>query len=200
MSKLFTVLLVLFLCILFGLSGLVFFIHTKNQSSLSLPFLPNNQPSPTPIIEPLFSLTLSPGSPTIQRTQPVRVQVILEAEKQNTEQPSVVQLEIAFDPNALLNPTIEPGKYFPSQTVVLTTINQHSGRISYALSGVTESTQMPGTIATLVFIPNPAFAGKETSIYFLPKSMIRGTITDTNLLMATYGTKLFFATGSAISN
>ena len=151
--------------------------------------------SPTP--QPFFSLTLSPDNPTLIANQINTLKVILETQKPQNQQPQTVQFEIAYDPNALHQIKLLPGTYFGAPKLLLSSINEKTGRISYALSGT--ATMLSGIAATITFVPNPAFSGKETSVYFLPKSMIRG-IAEENLLNATYGTKLFVATPSALGN
>ena len=195
MKKFFIPFFLLFFFLSAGLGLLVFSIYTNNQTTLPLMFVTKKTLSPTP--QPLFSLTLSPDNPTLIANQINTLKVILETQKPQNQQPQTVQFEIAYDPNALHQIKLLPGTYFGAPKLLLSSINEKTGRISYALSGT--ATMLSGIAATITFVPNPAFSGKETSVYFLPKSMIRG-IAEENLLNATYGTKLFVATPSALGN
>ena len=195
MKKFFIPFFLLFFFLSAGLGLLVFSIYTNNQTTLPLMFVTKKTLSPTP--QPFFSLTLSPDNPTLIANQINTLKVILETQKPQNQQPQTVQFEIAYDPNALHQIKLLPGTYFGAPKLLLSSINEKTGRISYALSGT--ATMLSGIAATITFVPNPAFSGKETSVYFLPKSMIRG-IAEENLLNATYGTKLFVATPSALGN
>lgn len=153
---------------------------------------------PTPTITTLHALTLSPRNQTVQPGQINTVDVILETQNSGDSPPRLVQMEIAYDPSALLDVAIVPGDFFNNPTVSLKTINSNTGRISYALErSATETTQSTSNVAArLTFIPNPLFTESETALSFLGKTIIRGT-TDFDILTTTYGTKLFFATPSA---
>ena len=142
-----------------------------------------------------MSLTLFPDASSVHKQQPNRINILLDVD-QSDEQPRIIQIELAYDPHALSDIVLTPGPYFSSPTVLFSEINQNTGRISYALSGNPDPRAAQKTVATITFIPNETFQGSETTIRFLPKSMIRGT-SETNLLTTTYGTKLYFATASA---
>ncbi|HSA84164.1 MAG TPA: hypothetical protein VLF20_04740 [Patescibacteria group bacterium] len=196
MSKLLYAFLIFFVFLLTGLGILVYAIYSHNQTSSPLELLIAVPATPTPTDNTSYSLTLSSVSPAILPNQTNTIAVLIEKQETNANPPDTIQIEIAYDPNALLSIDIKPGTYFTTATERMNLINYQQGRISYAISGTALPEGSTGTVAFISFIPNPAFQGKETSLYFLPKSMIRGK-TDTNLLKATYGTKLFFATQSA---
>lgn len=153
---------------------------------------------PTPTITTLHSLTLAPHHQTIQPDKINIIDIILETQNNTINKPRLLQMEIAYDPNALLDIDIVPGDFFNNPIVSLKTINSNTGRISYAIErSATGTTQhASGVAARLTFTPNPLFTGSETALSFLGKTIIRGT-TDDDMLTATYGTKLFFATASA---
>ena len=116
---------------------------------------------------------------------------------QNTGyKPKIIQMEISYDPTALNDVAIEPGDFFTDPSVALDIIDIKTGRISYALQTSKENQKTTGVVARLSFTPNPTFSGIQTSLSFLGKTMIRG-IANKNILTATYGTKLIFASGSA---
>lgn len=197
MTKLIRIILVGFFFLIVGLEIALYIIYTKNETSQGFQFPLLQQPTATPTPSPSLSLTLIATSSAVTENQTYTLHVITETHTNNKEKPTIIQLEIAYDPNALSQVSITPGTYFDAPQVLLNNINTHTGRISYALSG--KEINETGSIATISVTKNPAFPDVETSLSFLPKSMIKG-ITDTNLLMATYGTKLYFASGSALLN
>jgi hypothetical protein len=195
MSKLFIVLLLFFFLLLVGLGYTA--VTLNKNTAFKIPF----QNSPTPTITTIHSLTLSPENSAAIPGQINTVNIILDTQNSSTSKPQLIQMEISYDPNALLDVDITPGDFFTHPTVSLKTINTHTGRISYALQSqateVTTQTDMLKTrVAKITFIPNPAFSKGETPLSFLGKTKIRDKANDT-LITATYGTLLFFASGSA---
>lgn len=165
-----------------------------NNNSFQTTFYQN----PTPTVTALYSLTLSPENITVLKGQTNTINILLESQNNTVTQPKLIQVEIAYDPKALSDVVITPGDFFTNPTIPLEKINTHSGRISYVLEATNQKTTtiLKKHVARLTFVPNPAFLGQETSITFMGKTMLRGT-TDTDIHMATYGTKLFFASSSA---
>lgn len=178
------------------LVGLSIVVVLLNQNTPSLKAALRT--TPTPEVKILHSLTLSPHNQIIQQDQINTVDIILETQKDTNTQPRLLQMEIAYDPTALFDVEVTPGDFFANPTVSLKTINTNTGRISYALEKTEADTtqKTTGIAARLTFLPNPSFVGRETSLYFLGKTIIHGT-TEGDILTTTYGTKLFFATASA---
>lgn len=196
MSKVIIIILIISSLFLAGLS-ITAILLTQNSS----PFRIALRTTPTPTITSLHSLTLSPSFAIVRQGQINTIDVIIETQTNTTNRPRLVQMEIAYNPNALFDVEISPGDFFTHPTVILKTVNTNTGRISYALerSANEANEKTTGVAAKITFIPNPAFAGIETPLSFLGKTIIRGT-TDTDILTATYGTRLFFATASATPN
>ena len=87
---------------------------------------------------------------------------------------NAVQLELAYDPQALTNVTVSQGDFFRQPTTLLNSIDTVDGRISYA---TTEQLDLPakmgtGTVAIISFDIAKDFTGKMTTISFLPKSAV----------------------------
>ncbi len=109
---------------------------------------------------------------------------------------NAVQLELAYDPKALVNVDIKPGDFFTSPVVLLKNIDVVQGRISYALaiSAGANGKQGTGTIATLSF---NALSKAPTVIMFLPKTQVAAEGVQTSVLKSTIDTTIFKGTSSA---
>ncbi len=194
MSKILIALLLFFFLLLGGLGYIA--ITLKENAAFKIPF----QSNPSPTITTIHSLTLSPENSDVIQGQTNTIDIIFETQNSNYSKPQVIQMEISYDPTALLDVDIVPGDFFTNPTEALKTINTHTGRISYALesdpSSPTSTYMLKNRVATISFTPNPTFTKNETALSFLGKTKIRDKAQD-NIIMATYGTLLFFATGSA---
>ena len=87
---------------------------------------------------------------------------------------NAVQLELAYDPQALTNVTVAPGDFFTQPNTLLNSLDTVDGRISYA---TTEQINLPaksgiGTVAIISFDIAQGFTGKKTTISFLPKTAV----------------------------
>jgi len=184
------------LVIIFFLAAITFLVLQKTYFKT-----PKQDPfsffasSPTPNYE--STLSLEPSFLTALYGEKSTVSVVLDNNKTLASGGTkLVQLEIAFDPDVLGNIQVLPGDIFTNPVVVLNSVNESIGRISYALS-VSDAFagNTKGTIAKISFIPRMNALKNETSLYFLPKTMIK--IDDqTNTLQAAYGTKIIFTKGT----
>jgi hypothetical protein len=195
MSKLLIVLLLFFFLLLAGLGYTA--ITLKENTVFKIPF--QNDPSPT--ITTIHSLTLSPENSNVIQGQLNTINILFDTQNSNYSKPQLIQMEISYDPDALFDVDINPGNFFVNPSVALKTINTHTGRISYALHSqtnemTTQTDVVENQIAKITFIPNPAFSKRETALSFLGKTKILNQTKD-NIITATYGTLLFFATASA---
>jgi hypothetical protein len=198
MSKLFIILLLFFLLLLGGLGYTVISLK-ENNSSFKIPF----QNSPTPTITTIYSLTLTPEKSTVVPGQTNTIYIMLDVQNSSPSKPQLIQMEISYNPTALFDVEITPGDFFVRPTESLKIINTNTGRISYALEAtatepLTQTDILKNHIAKITFTPNPAFSKQETALSFLGKTKIRDK-TKEHILTATYGTLLFFASGSAIT-
>lgn len=200
MSKVITIILIVTSLFVVGLSIIAVLLNKNNQ-----PVSVSRSLQPTPSITAINTLALVPQSLTVLKDQTNTIDVVFESSTR-TILPRVIQMEIAYDPNALFDVTITPGSFFTKPTESLKVINTNTGRISYALEAsvpstpTTDNTQITkGTVARITFTPNPAFANLETSLSFLGKTKIQGE-TESKIMTATYGIKLLFATPSATQN
>jgi hypothetical protein len=87
------------------------------------------------------------------------------------EYPTSIQLELSYNPSALADMEIQPGKFLPNPQILLNQINPATGRISYALTLPTgqKPINKSGTVAILSFTP---LTNLPTKISFLPKTTV----------------------------
>ncbi len=184
MSKKQGILLVAFplLIVLFGILLFSFTKRPVKQHSFA-ELLPSTKTKP----KSLASLTLLPNPLIASPGAAPIITVVIDA--QNIDKaPSLIQLEIGYDPTVLLEPEIKPGDFFTNPRVVLATINQNTGRISYALESDKASKQT-GTVAVLTFFLNPYAVAKQTQLTFLAKTAIKDA-DGVSLLGQTHGTTI----------
>ena len=130
-------------------------------------------PTPNPLsVNAHTVLTLAPASAS-QSSQLTQYTL---AVTMNTGENVVnsVQLELAYDPQALTNVTVAPGNFFQQPNTLVSNINTTDGRISYATA---EQIDLPGrqgtgVVALISFNIAKDFTNQSTQITFLPKTAI----------------------------
>lgn len=130
-------------------------------------------PTPTPMsVNAHTTLSIGPASAS-QSSQLAQYTV---AVTMNTGDNTVnsVQLELAYDPQALTNVTVTPGNFFQQPSPLVNSINTADGRISYAPA---EQIDLPGkkgtgVVALISFNIAPTFTNPTTTISFLPKTAV----------------------------
>ena len=145
-------------------------------------------PSPTPTVSS-FPMTLSifPNVINIQSGSQGSADIILDTQG---IRPSLVQLEIAYDPLILTGLNITPGDLTQNNQVTLNNINYQTGRISYAIQFSEQKLPTTkGSIARLNFLARTDTLSTKSSIYFLPKTAIQ-VIGGANGLSAAYGSTI----------
>lgn len=118
-------------------------------------------------------LFLSPELQSVAAGQQSLVDVNLETENAT---PTILQFEIAYNPNVLTPTAILPGKYFDQPVVLLDKINPRNGRISYALKCADTSTvcgnKATKQVAQIVFIANALEGRQPTTLKIMPKTIL----------------------------
>ncbi len=103
---------------------------------------------------------------------------------------TAVQLELQYDPKMITGVTIVPGTFISNATPLVNTIDQTTGRITYALAISPSGTGVTGKgrVVSLRFqslIPN----GSSTTVSLLPSTLVTAQgIGDSVLLKATSAT------------
>jgi hypothetical protein len=94
------------------------------------------------------------------------------------------QLELLYDPNAIINVDIIPSEKTQDWAQLFRNIDEGNGIISYSL-GVNlgqKGIGGPVEIANIIFSKNPEFTEDETTIKFLPKSLAAAEGEDKSVL------------------
>jgi hypothetical protein len=194
MSKKFIFLLTLFLIIMLACGASIFIINNPSllmQNQTVKNFFNQNATDQTQVTT---NLSLGPLNTQAVPGKTQTISITLTSSANAKDTPRLVQLEIGYDPMILTNVSLKPGSYFSNPTVLLSNIDTHTGRISYAIEeNTTNSTIQPsGTVAFLEFTPLAGFT--QTTIALLPKTMVRAK-TETNILTTKTGTTLQFTNG-----
>ncbi|OGH13220.1 MAG: hypothetical protein A2687_05385 [Candidatus Levybacteria bacterium RIFCSPHIGHO2_01_FULL_38_26] len=123
---------------------------------------------------------------------------------------TVVQLEIAFDPNILSDIHIEPSGFFDRPIIILDQIDYNQGRISYALGAEPPESENDlyrtsanpdsrvgkkgqATLATLSFNLNASVSAElQSSVTFLPKTFVMAEGVQASALKSTNSAELIF--------
>jgi hypothetical protein len=166
----------LFVILILFVGLLLFVLFGMKQNSIIKSFM---QPSDTPIPYQDTTLTLSTNATSFSPGQTVTAAVLIH----NTNpEPSLAQLEIAYDPLTITVESVSPGNFFRNPTIALQNIDPVAGRISYALrcpasqqtvshtSCVDETSE---TLATITFSINRYTIQNTATISFLPKTVVR---------------------------
>lgn len=186
MSKHTLILLILCLFLLTAYFAVKYFSISSPHHQFSL-----YNPKPTPVIESV--IYFSPDQVTVHSGQKGSVDIIIDT-KGNI--PDLVQLEIAYDPSLFQNIDITPGDFYSDPSVPLKLINPNNGRISYVLEASDKNIEKnKGVLAAITFTPVSSPVKNETSLYFLPKTMVR-IQNSLNTLKVAYGTKIQFIPGN----
>lgn len=144
--------------------------------ALKTPTYQNQQvagPTPTPLsVNAHTQLTLQPASATESSQVAQHTLAVVMATGNNKV--NSIQIELAYDPQALTNVAIKPGSFFTQPTALINNVNTTDGRISYALAEqmTLSGKSGQGTVALVTFNVSPTFTGKSTTISFLPKTAV----------------------------
>ncbi|HYK08216.1 MAG TPA: cohesin domain-containing protein [Candidatus Eisenbacteria bacterium] len=134
---------------------------------------PAASPTPTPLsVNAHTMLSLAPTSAS--ESSSLTKYTLAVGMDTNGDLVNSVQLELAYDPQALTGVVVTPGKFFQQPSALVNSVNTTDGRISYAL---VEQMDLPskkgtGTVAYISFNVSPTFTGKTTPITFLPKTAV----------------------------
>jgi hypothetical protein len=158
-------------------------IYSSNPVLTSIPKI-----FPTEAIVSENVLSINPNPLTASAGKPATIQVMIDSKG---TKPNLIQIELAYDPSVLSAVTIIPGTFFQNPEVRLNKINERNGRISYAIApGALQDKQNTSNIvATIAVTPRTTARKRETTLYFLPKTVVR-TEHEENTLKVAYGTKI----------
>jgi hypothetical protein len=183
MSKTSIFLICIFIIVLAALLA----VNTLYSPQPVLKSIPAMFPTKTPV-DSENTLMITPTTLTIPSGKPTSLQVTIDSKG---ELPSVIQMELAYDPGVLASVKIAPGTFFTTPQVLLNNINANNGRISYAIApGADQTTPTASNLlATITVIPRVTAYTQVTTLSFLPKTIVK-TKTSPNTLKIAYGTKI----------
>lgn len=188
---------ILFL-LLFIVLGVFLIIHYSPARAV-LPAINSslNKNAASPAAQTATALTLR-AKPAYGET--VQVEVVLNTV---TTTPSIAQLELGYDPNALTLYQVLPGSYFNQPKVLLNSTIPRTGRMSYAVSCSDKktcvNTNSDAVLAIITFTINPYAQKKATEVKILPKTLLRDG-NDQEILLQTQGTNVFLPADAPLAS
>ncbi len=170
--------LMLFFLLFGALTLLVAIILHPLQLTADLPtairiFIPNNVPRSDLYLSPAAVIPAASGSGEVS---------VVADTKSNTI--GTVQLEIGYDPGKITVTSVTPGNFLGDQTVLLSEINNDSGRISYAATTKNGEKSGKGILTTINFWVHYPVLSRTTAFRFYPKTGLMH-IGETGSLIAT---------------
>lgn len=181
--------------ILILITAVLLFIAFKPKTSSPnevTTIAPTQATAPVPKKVGSTTLNLMPN-PLQMTTSSASLDAVINA---GTDKITAVQLEIAYDPKALTVVSITPGSFFSNPFVLLNSIDNNNGRISYALGiNVSDSSKAgTGVVATIVVKANNTATVSETDVTFLPKSLVTAEKVSDSVLINSQGAKIILPT------
>ena len=172
-------------------AGLVFLALSTLQPQLPLT---NGSLSPTPIPYAHTMLTMTPNPALSTAGTNTQIAVMINS---NGDKVSAAQLELAFDPTALIVVDIAPATtnpFFARTTQLLKVIDQRNGKVSYAVAlGASEKTKAgSGTLAIITVRLSPT--AKTATLNFLPSTLVTATGVNPSVLVKATGTTITLST------
>lgn len=99
---------------------------------------------------------------------------------------TAVQLELQYDPEVLTNVSVTSNSFFKNPTVLLNEIDTKTGRITYAFGvGIQDQGMVGKGVAATLNFEARAGTPKETTILFLPKTLVTAEETDRSVVKQT---------------
>lgn len=154
---------------------------------------PQILPTPTPAAQSVLAITPNPLVIS-SRSAVAKVEINSYGNKV-----TAVQLEISFDPKKITKITLSPGDALQNAVVLLNNVDMKEGRVSYALGIAPSGNAMitKGIIATIVFQTLLA-SGEQTTLNFLPKSLVAAEGVASSVLKSSTGTIILFVAPTTI--
>jgi len=145
--------------ILIGLVIIIVFVKSLNKQS------PQNLPSP-------YAKTVLQLE-SVDKSNNLSLSVVNVKVTTGTNKITAAQLEITYNPKALLKVDVQPGSFFKDAVVLLKKINDKDGTITYAIAAPLGQNPVSGIgdLAIITYSKNPSFVGKS-NISILPTSLI----------------------------
>ncbi len=185
MSKKLIFLLLLTLC------ALILYTQTTNRKENNITHPLPLTPTPSQPIESIIKFIPNEIYTNPGQTSQLNIQLTSQG-----KHPTLLQLELAYDPTALSEISITPN--IPNSNILLNNNDEKTGRISYAIN-------LPANVKPLSFSEIPVIlkfkvrsytTQKQTTLFFLPKTAVLSK--DTNIpIKIAYGAKILISSPSA---
>lgn len=158
-------------------------VSPKNQSLPAITITPPLKPSTAAVAQ--TALSMSPNSVTVAQGATGSVTINVDT---GDNAITAVQLEISFDPKALGNVTVTAGSYFQNSFELLKSIDNKTGKISYALGlpPTAIAKKGVGAVATITFTSFLS-AGQSTQFVFSEKSLVTAEGVSKSVLKSSSG-------------
>lgn len=161
--------------ILAAITGILIFLAVRNETIQRSIVTNNNDPTPTIGSVPYSTLSFSqPFLDVSTGSATQTVDIVIDTAGKPV---AGAQVELSYDPQVITNVRLIPATdpfFGPASTVLINSVDQEQGRISYAvgISASGEEVTGQGTLVRMSFTVN-RFAGVGTTlIAFLPKSAV----------------------------
>lgn len=197
-----TTILIVILAII---TGILIFVAVRSDQTQELGRrLINNNTSPTEkVVKPYASLSFSKSLLDVSKSTPnQKIDIILDT---NGKQVAGAQVELTYDPKVLTNVSLTPlvpNQLFGKNPVVLiSSVDQAQGRISYAIAISSNDTEKSGigSIGAISFTVNKFSGQQSTQVTFLPKSAVTTFETKVSVLDKALPLQIVLTPSSAIS-
>jgi len=177
---------IILIIVLIGITAVLLAIALGQKRNLPIS---ERKPTPQPQVSYAHTLLEINSNPVLEATSSgspayaVDVNINTEGDKV-----TAVQLELSFDPKAIVVTDIRPGTFFKNPIPLIKRINEKDGVISYALginpgeNGISGK----GTIAVISY-KEVGQIGTYTQINFLPKTLVTASETDKSVLKKSIG-------------
>lgn len=175
--------IVLLTIVLVVLIGIPLFIFLISKNNISIPGVSKNEEDVS-----FAHTSLSVSEDVRQSSIAGKYEVDVNIDSLDNKVTGV-ELKLSFDPKQLQNVDIVTGDFFTNPTVIQKTIDQANGKITYVLStpiGASE-VQGKGTVAVISFTK---IGTKETTIGFLPQTLVSAKGQDQSVLKKTVGASI----------
>ena len=179
------------LLLLLPLSALILYTQTTTRKENNIPPPPPLSPTPNQPIESTLKFMPSEIYTNPGQTSQLNIQLTSQG-----KQPTLLQLELAYDPAALSEISITPN--VSNADILLNNNDEKTGRISYAINIPTNVkppsfSEIP---VILKFKVRNYTTQNQTTLFFLPKTAVLSKNTNIPIKIA-YGAKILISSPAA---
>lgn len=183
---------ILLIAALVVLTGVLLAISLYSKGSSPLPLI-INQNQDEDFAHTSLTLSEEPRASSVSGIY--EVDVMIDSED---NQITGTQLELSYDPKVLGRLDIKPGAFLSNPVVILKKIDTTAGRITYMLGSQLGDAGIKGK-GTIAVISFSKLSSQETTIEFLPQTLVTAQGYDQSVLRQTVSTTIGDLSGGTIS-